>query len=106
MSNSRTARRLHPGRFMIRAQVLSIILLALLAIPAWAQTPAPKEPTPLWDVQVGASFVGTTGNSETSSTGADFLLHRRWRVWQIESTATAVRTSDPDVLTAERYLGM
>jgi putative salt-induced outer membrane protein len=70
---------------------------------ATAQTP-PKEPPPLWDVQIGASFVGTSGNSDTSSAGADFALHRRWPVWQIESTATAVRTSSEDVKTAERYL--
>lgn len=80
-----------------------LIVLSLLAPAAAAQTPPP--PPPLWDVQVGASFVGTSGNSETSSAGADFGLHRRWPVWQIESTAAAVRTSNRDVRTAERYLG-
>jgi putative salt-induced outer membrane protein YdiY len=49
--------------------------------------------------------VGTSGNSETSSTGADFSAHRRWPVWQIESTAAAVRTDSRAVLTAERYAG-
>jgi putative salt-induced outer membrane protein YdiY len=60
----------------------------------------------LWDVQIGASFVGTSGNSDTSSAGADFALHRRWPVWQIESGAAAVRTSSGDLRTAERYLGL
>lgn len=71
-----------------------------------AQTaaPAPKEPPPLWDAQVGASFVGTSGNSDTSSAGADFAAHRRGLVWKIDATATAVRTSDHDTTTAERYL--
>jgi putative salt-induced outer membrane protein YdiY len=50
--------------------------------------------------------VGTSGNSDTSSAGADFALHRRWPVWQIESAAAAVRTSNNDVRTAERYLGL
>ncbi len=77
--------------------------IVLITHAAAAQTP-PKEPPPLWDVQVGASFVGTSGNSDTSSTGADFALHRRWPVWQIESTATAIRTSSSGVDTAERYL--
>jgi putative salt-induced outer membrane protein len=83
---------------------LSIVAFAVL-IPslADAQTP-PKEPTPLWDVQIGASFVGTSGNSDTSSTGADFALHRRWPVWQIESTATAIKTSSEGIGRAERYL--
>ena len=70
---------------------------------AAAQTP-PKEPPPLWDVQIGASFIGTSGNSDTSSTGADFALHRRWPVWQIEATATAVKSSTDGTDTAERYL--
>jgi putative salt-induced outer membrane protein len=75
----------------------------LAASIASAQTP-PKELPPLWDIQLGASFVGTSGNSDTSSTGADFALHRRWPVWQIESTATVVRTRSGEAVTAERYL--
>jgi putative salt-induced outer membrane protein len=82
-------------------------LLAVIVLTAgsvFAQAPPPAPP-PLWDLQVGASFVGTSGNSDTASAGADFGLHRRWPVWQIESSATAVRTSNQDVRTAERYLG-
>ena len=83
------------------------VILVLAATAASAQTPAApaKEPPPLWDVQVGASFIGTSGNSDTSSVGADFAANRRGLVWQIESTATAIRTTDDDVTTAERYLG-
>ena len=80
---------------------LTLVLLAITGLAA-AQTPPPL---PVWDTQVGASFVGTSGNSETSSAGADFSLHRRWPVWQVESAATAVRTSDHGIGTAERYLG-
>ena len=72
--------------------------------PLSAQTPL-AEPPPLWDVQVGAAFVGTSGNTDTSTLGADFSMHRRWPVWQIESTASAVRAEDRDVHTAERYIG-
>jgi putative salt-induced outer membrane protein YdiY len=86
---------------------LSILLIARTAI---AQTPAapppPPPPPPLWDAQVGASFVGTNGNSDTASTGIDFAAHRRGAIWQLESAATAVRTSSNDETTAERYLGM
>ena len=57
-------------------------------------------------MQIGASFVGTSGNSDTASTGADFSAHRRGLIWQIESSATAVRTNSNDETTAERYLGM
>jgi putative salt-induced outer membrane protein YdiY len=87
------------------------MLIPILAVTARvaAQPAPPKEPPPpppLWDVQVGASFVGTSGNSDQTSTGADFAAHRRGLVWTIESTATAVRTNDHDTTTAERYLAM
>lgn len=87
---------------------VSVLLLFLTASwPAAAQTPAaPPPPLPLWDAQVGASFVGTNGNSDTSSAGADFTAHHRGSVWQTEAGATAVRSSTSDVKTAERYLGM
>ena len=90
---------------MTPTRLLAAAFLLTFARVATAQTP-PKEPPPLWDVQVGASFVGTSGNSDTASTGADFSAHRRGLVWLIDSTATAVRTNSNDVTTAERYLGM
>jgi putative salt-induced outer membrane protein len=78
--------------------------VVVLGISASAAAQAPPPPPPLWDAQVGATFVGTSGNSETSTVGADFSMHRRWPVWQIESTATAVRNTDRGERTAERYL--
>lgn len=87
----------------------TLLLFLVAAAPAVsAQTPpaAPPPPPPLWDAQIGASFVGTSGNSDTSATGADFSAHRRGEVWQIESAANAVRTSSDGEATAERYLGM
>jgi putative salt-induced outer membrane protein YdiY len=87
----------------------TLLLFLAAATPASAQAPAapaPPPPPPLWDAQIGASFVGTSGNSDTASTGIDFAAHRRGAVWQIESAATAVRTNSDDVTTAERYFGM
>ena len=90
---------------MLHGRTPFLTALTLLAAhTALAQT-APPPPPPAWDVQIGASFVGTGGNSDTSSAGADMALHRRWAVWQIESAVAAVRTSNQDVRTAERYLG-
>jgi putative salt-induced outer membrane protein YdiY len=86
-------------------RVLILVLCLAPALPAAAQAPAPPPP-PLWDAQVGASFVGTNGNSDTSSVGADFGAHRRGLVWKIDSEVTAVRSSSLDVKTAERYLGL
>jgi putative salt-induced outer membrane protein len=93
----------HDAMQTLRA-TFCFLTLSSIASPVFAQTP-PKEPPPLWDTQLGASFVGTSGNSETSTLGADFQLHRRWPVWQIEATATAVNTTDRGTQTAERYLG-
>jgi putative salt-induced outer membrane protein len=89
----------------------AFVLVCLLLFPplAAAQPAAPPTdppPPPLWDVQVGASFVGTSGNSDTASTGADFTGHRRGAIWQIESSATAVKTTSNSETTAERYLGL
>jgi putative salt-induced outer membrane protein YdiY len=97
---------------MIPTRRLALATIAFaslfMAHSAAAQTPAapPPPPPPLWDTQVGASFVGTNGNSDTASTGVDFSAHRRGLVWQLESTASLVRTSDNGEATAERYLAM
>jgi putative salt-induced outer membrane protein YdiY len=81
------------------------ILLCLLAFSTGLHAQAAKEAAPLWDTQFGASFVGNSGNSDTTTIGGDFAMHRRWPLWQIESTATAIRTADKGVRTAERYVG-
>jgi len=89
---------------------IRLLLAAALTVAsrnALAQTPAPaKEPPPLWDAQIGASFVGTSGNADTGTIGADFAAHHRGVPWQIDSTAQAVRTSTSGNTTAERYLGL
>jgi putative salt-induced outer membrane protein len=82
----------------------AVLLLLVFSSMSSAQTPPPKEPPPLWDVQIGASFVGTNGNSDTASTGADLAAHRRGQVWLFDATATAVNTKTEDATTAERYL--
>src|SRR5512140_2188267 len=84
---------------------LALASLLLSASTVAAQTaPAAKEPPPLWDAQIGASFIGTSGNTDTSSLGVDFAAHRRGSIWQIDSTATAIRTNDHGERRAERYL--
>src|SRR5439155_10693745 len=100
-------RPMHCGALTRPRGAFAILFVLTLSQPAAAQTAAapPKEPPPLWDAQVGASFVGTSGNTDTSSLGADFSAHRRGLVWQIESTANAVRASTEGLKTAERYLG-
>jgi putative salt-induced outer membrane protein len=88
----------------VRMSLMVSLYVCVVATSASAQTP-PKEPPPLWDVNLGAAFVGTGGNTDTTTIGADFGMHRRWPVWQIEAMATAIRTTDNGKQTAERYLG-
>jgi len=88
----------------MRATAVAVPFALLVFGAARSAQAQAAPPPPVWDAQIGASFVGTSGNSETSSMGADFSAHRRRPVWQLESTATAVRTSDHDRRTAERYL--
>ena len=82
------------------------ISFVLAAGSTSAQTAAAAPAPSLWDAQIGASFVGTSGNSDTAASGADFQAHRRGDVWQLESAATLVRTSSDGAATAERYFGM
>lgn len=88
---------------MSRAFTLALLVTVSSIAPAAAQTV--PQPPPIWDLEIGGSFVGTHGNSDTTTLGADAKLHRRWPVWQIEATADAVRTSDAGARTVERYLG-
>jgi putative salt-induced outer membrane protein YdiY len=94
-----------PSRLVRPLTVLSLVLTSAGAARAQPAVPPPPPPPPIWDVQLGASFVGTSGNSDTTTLGSDFAMHRRWPLWKIEAAATAVRTTDRGTRTAERYLG-
>ncbi|HEV3062605.1 MAG TPA: DUF481 domain-containing protein [Vicinamibacterales bacterium] len=79
--------------------------VAIAQSPPAAAPAAPPEPPPIWDVQLGASFVGTSGNSDTSSAGGNLDAHRRWPLWIVDVAANAVRSSENGIQTAEQYIG-
>jgi putative salt-induced outer membrane protein YdiY len=81
-----------------------LVIACVLALAARAAGQTPPEPPPLWDAQIGGSFVGTTGNTDVSTFGADFSMNRRGPLWRLESTATAVRSTDRAIRRSERYL--
>jgi putative salt-induced outer membrane protein YdiY len=91
-----------------RLQIASATTIAFFFVGAttlMAQPPtSPAEPPPEWDVELGASFVGTSGNSDTSSFGASFQAHRRWTLWQMDALASAVENDSGGVQTAEQYI--
>ena len=74
-----------------------------VAASAAAQPPKPDE-GPGSDTQVGASFVGNSGNADTATLGADFSTNYRHAPWRFEAAASAVRNSGRDVLPVRRYL--
>ena len=93
------------ARRQSRARLWAAALFVLSSAASSAAQAPPPPPPPLWDSQVGAAFVGTSGNTDTSTFGADFVVNRRWPVWLMTATAAAVRASDDGDRTAERYLG-
>jgi putative salt-induced outer membrane protein YdiY len=92
-------------RFVARLMVsLALLVFSPQTVRVVAAQGQPDPPR-IWDVQLGASFIGTNGNSDTSTVGGDFGLNRRWPLWRLEATALAVRASAEEVETAERYVG-
>ena len=93
----------------LRRIIAASVACGALAAQAHAQPPpstSPSdEPPPLWDVQLGASFVGTNGNSQSSSFGANFEGHRRWPLWVLDGVAGTVHSSANGVETAAQYFG-
>jgi len=84
----------------------AVTFLALSAFPALARAqaappPQPPPPPPHHEVTADVAFVGTTGNSSTSSfaAGADYIA--RPTNWLIRNRARIVRNSTAGDVTAE-----
>ena len=91
-------------RMQLRTLPFVVVLVSAVAAGrAFAQPPAPEPEAP-WEIKLGASFVGTSGNSDTASSGASFEARRQWDVWRLDASASAVRTSQDGEQTAEQYL--
>jgi putative salt-induced outer membrane protein YdiY len=88
----------------LNTSALIVVVAVVAGTGRAAAQPAPAEPPAPWEVKLGASFVGTSGNSDTASTGANFDAYRQWDVWRIEGLATAVQTSQHGEQTAQQYL--
>ncbi len=82
------------------------LVAALAAGPVMAQDDAAEEaaPEPLWTNALGLSYVGTSGNTDTSSLGLDFKSERRPTPWGMAFVATFTRAEDDGEVTAEQYL--
>jgi putative salt-induced outer membrane protein len=82
------------------------LVAALAAWPAMAQEAGAEEeaPEPNWKNEVGLSYVGTTGNTDTSSFGLDYKGERKPTPWGLNLVAMFTRAENEGVVTAEQYL--
>lgn len=79
------------------------LVVAGSAAPALAEE-SDGAPEPNWKNKLGLSYVGTSGNTDTSSLGLDFSSERRPAPWGLNLIATFTRAEDGGVVTAEQYL--
>jgi len=79
---------------------------ALAAWPAMAQEAGTEgeAPEPNWKNEVGLSYVGTSGNTDTSSFGLDLKGERKPTPWGLNLIAMFTRAENDGVATAEQYL--
>ena len=84
----------------LRPFVLVPFLFAGAAGAQEVQVPAPG-----WDLKLGLSYLATSGNSETSSSGFDAAFNRAFKKWAIEGSANAVSATKRRRNTAESYNG-
>lgn len=81
------------------------LIFVVGTVPALAQkAEESEEPEPAWVGSLGLSWVATSGNTDTSSIGADFALDRKPEPWGLSLVARGNRADDQGVKTAENYL--
>ena len=86
------------------AALAATVVLALTAIPAVAQEGEEEAaPEPNWKNELGLSYVGTSGNTDTLSLGLDYKGNRKPTPWGLDLVASFTRAEDGGVVTAEQY---
>lgn len=81
------------------------LFLLLASLSGTPVQPAAKPVTVPWDAKVGFSYLATSGNSETSSTGFDANVNRAGKAWSAEGSASGVSATRKRRRTAESYNG-
>jgi putative salt-induced outer membrane protein len=84
------------------ATLVVTLAITMITVPVLAQEEeAPPEPN--WTNELGLSYVGTSGNTDTSSLGLDFKSVRKPKPWGLDLAASFTRAEDGGVTTAEQY---
>ena len=91
-----------------RRRVAALVVVLALGVGglASAQPQAPPEPPPRFDLTAQFTFLGTTGNSETSSLGLGAELAWRPDPWEHLAKAKFVRNETDDVLSARSFVAL
>ena len=91
-------------------RITGIVLFIAVALSAAAASgqpcpcpPATPPPPPLWSGEVGVSYIGTSGNTSTSSFGGNFGLLYKPDPWAFEGKFAFLRSESEHVVTAEAY---
>ena len=81
------------------------LVAGLAAWPAMAQEAGAEEeaPEPNWESSLGLSYIGTSGNTDTSTLGLDLKSKREPTPWGLDLAASFTRADDSGVTTAEQY---
>ena len=84
--------------------LMGALVLSTAAVPVFADD-APEEapPEPNWTNALGLSYVGTSGNTDTSSFGLDYKGDRKPTPWGLNLIAMFTRAENDGVVTAEQY---
>ena len=85
--------------------LMGALILSFSSFPAVAQEgeeEAPPEPN--WKNEAGLSYLGTSGNTDTSSFGLDYKGERKPTPWGLNLIAMFTRAENEGVVTAEQYL--
>jgi putative salt-induced outer membrane protein len=84
--------------------VVALVVASAMVVPAFAQEAAEEQkPEPDWKNEIGLSYVGTTGNTDTSSLGFDYAGSRKPTPWGLDLLASFTRAENGGVTTAEQY---
>ncbi len=92
--------------------IVAVALVAALAggpMAAAQEAPAPSAETPpaepTWTLDLGLSYLATTGNSDSESLGAKAAYAGEWGLWGLTAGLAALRAEADDAKVAENVAG-
>jgi putative salt-induced outer membrane protein len=91
---------------MKRLLLVLAVMCGAGVMPAMAQETEEEEKEPAWKGSLGLSWVATSGNTDTSSAGVDFVIERKPEPWGLSFAARGNKAQDSGDTTAENYFAV